>query len=81
MTTTDMSGWFSAKTYGESVAWAKVLVDEAADQVVGAHLVGPSAEELVHLFSLAMQHGIRASALKGSRFAFPTFAADLKNLF
>lgn len=76
----DMSGWFAAKTYAETLAWSKVLVDAETDQVVGAHLIGHHGEELIHLFALAMRHGITASALKDTMFAFPTFSADLKNI-
>ncbi len=78
--TVDMSGWFAAKTYAETLAWSKVLVDAETDQVVGAHLIGHHGEELIHLFALAMRHGITASALKDTMFAFPTFSADLKNI-
>jgi len=76
----DMSGWFSGKSYAETVAWAKTLVDRETDRVVGAHLVGHQGEDLIHLFSLAMQHGITASQLKDTMFAFPTFSSDVKNL-
>ncbi len=81
VTVNDMTGWFSGKSYAETVAWSKVLVDETTDQIVGAHLVGHRAEELVHIFALAMQHGITATKLKESQFAFPTFSSDVKNLF
>ncbi len=80
-TTSDMTSWFSAKTYGEKVAWAKVLVEDDSDRIIGAHLVGHSGEELIHIFALAMRHGITASDLKSGVFAFPTFANDLKSLF
>ena len=80
VTTSDMMGWFSAKSYAETVAWAKVLVDRASDRIVGAHIVGHRGEELIHLFALAMSHGISASELKNSQFAFPTFSSDVKNL-
>ena len=80
VTTSDMAGWFSTKTYAETVAWSKVLVDEANDRIVGAHMVGHQGEELIHLFALAMRHGISASDLKASPFAFPTFSADMKSL-
>ena len=29
--TVDMSGWFAAKTYAETLAWSKVFVDEETD--------------------------------------------------
>ncbi len=81
ITSSEMTGWFSGKSYGETVAWAKVLVDQSADRIVGAHLVGHQGEELIHLFAMAMRHGIKASALKDDMFAFPTFSSDVKNLF
>ncbi len=80
VSTNDMREWFSGKSYAEPVAWAKVLIDEDTDQLLGAHLVGHRGEELIHTFSLAMQHGITATALKNSMFAFPTFSSDIKNL-
>ncbi len=58
-----------------------MLVDERADRIVGAHMVGHQSEDLIHLFALAMRHGIAASTLKDDLFAFPTFSSDVKNLF
>ncbi len=76
----DMSSWFSARFYAESVAWSKVLVDKQTRQVVGAHLVGHHGEELIHLFALAMRHGITVDQLGDEIYAFPTFSADIKSM-
>lgn len=76
----DMTDWFSSLTFAETVAWAKVLVEEASGKIVGAHLVGHRGEELIHLFALAMRHGITAGQLKEPIFAFPTFSADVKSM-
>lgn len=76
----DMSQWFSARFYAETLAWSKVLVDNQSRQIVGAHLVGHHGEELIHLFALAMRHGITADQLGDEIYAFPTFAADIKSL-
>ena len=81
VTTNDMTGWFSSKSYAETVAWAKILIDETEDRIVGAHMVGHKGEELVHLFAMAMRHGIPASVLKNDLYAYPTFSSDVKNLF
>lgn len=78
--TSDMSSWFSARFYAETVAWAKVLVEKETRRVVGAHLVGHHGEELIHLFALAMRHGINADQLGDEMYAFPTFAADIKSM-
>jgi len=80
VTTADMSGWFSARFYAETVAWAKVLVEQGTRRIVGAHLVGHHGEELIHLFALAMRHAITADQLGDEMYAFPTFAADIKSL-
>jgi glutathione reductase (NADPH) len=76
----NMSDWFSARFYAETVAWAKVLVEKGSRRIVGAHLVGHHGEELIHLFALAMRHGINADDLSDEIYAFPTFAADIKSL-
>lgn len=81
VSTSDMTGWFSGKSYGETVAWAKVIVENGSDRIVGAHMVGHNSEELIQLFALAMTHAITAPALKATSFAFPTFSSDVKNLF
>lgn len=81
VTVSDLTGWFSGRTYAETAAWAKVLVDKKSGRFVGAHMVGHSGEELIHLFAMAMRHNITASAMRDQPFAFPTFSADIKNLF
>ncbi|MGI9353237.1 MAG: dihydrolipoyl dehydrogenase family protein [Rhizobiaceae bacterium] len=81
VSTNDMTGWFSAKFYSETAAWAKVIINKDNDQIVGAHMVGHHGEELIHLFALAIRHKITASALKDTPFAYPTFSSDLKSMF
>lgn len=76
----DMRDWFSGETYGETVAWSKVMTEEGSGRIVGVQMVGHSGEELIHLFALAMRHGITAADLKSSVFAFPTFTADVKSM-
>jgi glutathione reductase (NADPH) len=76
----DMRTWRSARTHAEEVAWAKVLIDRAADRIVGAHLVGHGAAETINAFALAIRHGISATELKEGVFSYPTFHSDLKFL-
>ena len=76
----DMRNWLSGRTYAESAAWAKVLVDKHTDRIVGAHLLGHAGEELIHIFALAMKHGITAGDIKDLVYGFPTFSADIKSM-
>src|SRR5262249_9771965 len=79
-TVNDMRSWRSARTYAEDTAWAKVLIDRAADRVIAAHLVGHGAAETINAFALAIRPGISATDLKEGVFAYPTFHSDLKFL-
>ena len=76
----DMKGWLSGRTYAESAAWAKVLIDKRTDRIVGAHILGHAGEELIHLFALAMKHGIAAGDVKDLIYGFTTFSADIKSM-
>ena len=76
----DMTGWRSAKTHAETAAFAKVLLDKQSGHILGAHLLGHGAGEIVHLFAFAIKHGITAEALKDEVYAYPTFSSDIKFL-
>lgn len=78
--TNDLSGWLSSRTYGEKTAWSRVVVEEESDRILGAQIVGHAAEELIHLFALAMRHDITATALRQAVYAFPTFSADIRSM-
>jgi len=71
-----MRAWLSSRTDAERAAWAKVVIDNRTDRVIGAHLVGHAGEELIHIFALAFKHGFTAGDLGdlvyGSRRSPPT---------
>jgi len=76
----DMLDWFSARTYAETVAWSKIIVDQATDRILGAHFVGHAGQELVNIFGLAMRFGITAGQIKDFVYAYPTFSSDIKHM-
>jgi glutathione reductase (NADPH) len=78
--TNDLGSWLSSRTYAESAVWARVVVDEGNDRILGAQIVGHAGEELIHLFALAMRHCITATALRETVYGFPTFTADIKSM-
>jgi len=75
-----MEQWFSSRIYAETRAWAKVIVDAASDEIVGAHMVGHASEELINIFALAKAFGIKASQIRDFIFAYPSFSADIKHM-
>jgi glutathione reductase (NADPH) len=74
----DMLEWFSARTYAETEAWSKIIVEQATDRILGAHFVGHSGQELVNIFGLAMRFGITASQIRDNVYAYPTFSSDIR---
>ena len=69
--------WFTARRLAERVYGHKVLIEDGTDRILGAHLVGPHAEEVINLFGLAIRHGLTAADLRSSIFAYPTGASDV----
>ncbi|WP_149193200.1 dihydrolipoyl dehydrogenase family protein [Luteimonas suaedae] len=71
------SSWFTSKQAAEPVYGHKVLIEEDSGRVLGAHLVGPHADEVINVFALAIRHGLTASQLATTMFAYPTTASDI----
>ena len=71
------STWFAARQASEPVYGFKTLVEEGTDQILGAHVVGPHADEVINLFGLAIRHGLTAEDLKSTIFGYPTGASDI----
>jgi glutathione reductase (NADPH) len=69
--------WFTARQAAESTYGFKTLVEEGTDRLVGVHLVGPHAEDVINVFALAMRHGLTSRDLKSTMFAYPTSASDI----
>ena len=69
--------WYTARRLNESVYGFKTLVEEDTDRILGAHLVGPHAEEVINLFGVAIRHGLTAKDLQTTMFAYPTGASDI----
>ncbi|HEY3074270.1 MAG TPA: NAD(P)/FAD-dependent oxidoreductase [Burkholderiales bacterium] len=71
------SDWFTARQAAEPVYGYKVLIEEKSERILGAHLVGPHADEVINLFALAMRRGLNAEDLRTTMFAYPTGASDI----
>ena len=66
------SSWYMARRVAETTYGFKVLVDEATDRILGAHLIGPHCDEVINIFGLAIRKGLTAEDLKTTMFAYPT---------
>ncbi len=75
--THDTSGWYSNRRVAETSAMFKVIVDGTTDRIVGAHLLGPHAEEVINLFALSIRSNLPATDLKHMVYAYPTSSSDV----
>lgn len=71
------SGWYTARRVAEDTAGFKVLVEEGTQRILGAHLLGPQADETINIFGLAIRHGLTADDLKETIFGYPTASSDI----
>ena len=46
------TGWASSRRVGETCTAFKVLVEEDTNRILGAHILGPHAEEIINIFSM-----------------------------
>jgi glutathione reductase (NADPH) len=76
----DTSGWYSSRRVALSHTGSKVLVEEGTERILGAHLLGLHAEEVINLFALAIRADLRARDLKHMVYAYPTSASDVSSM-
>lgn len=61
-----------AQEMGETIGFAKVIVDADTDRIIGAAVLGVGGDEVVNLFALAMSAGLTTEAFKRSVLVHPT---------
>jgi glutathione reductase (NADPH) len=78
--TEDISAWFTNSSVASPWGRFKTLIDTQSDRLLGAHLFGIHAEEVINLFALAIKHEIKRDDLKHLLCAYPTSSSDLSHM-
>ncbi|GAC1581566.1 MAG: NAD(P)/FAD-dependent oxidoreductase [Candidatus Dormibacteria bacterium] len=73
----DTSQWYSSTRVALPNTGYKTLVEEGTERILGAHLLGLHAEEVINIFGLAIRFGLTASDLKEMVYAYPTSGSDI----
>lgn len=63
-----------ALTMGEGEGFVKVLAEKESHKIIGVHIMGPHASDIVHDGSLAIQKELTVEDIKESIFAHPTLS-------
>jgi glutathione reductase (NADPH) len=74
----DMDDWFSYRRLNQGPAHAKVLIRDGV--VIGAHILGHGAAELINVFALAIRHNIPVGTLKSTPWAYPSIGSDIPHM-
>jgi len=73
----DTSEWFSQRRLGQTHAGMAVVTDAASGRVLGGHLLGVNADEVINVLALAIRHGLTTDDLTEMTWAYPTAASEL----
>ena len=63
-----------AKAINEAEGFVKILADSKTDKVLGVHMIGPHAGEMIAEMSLAMEFGASSEDIARTCHAHPTFS-------
>ncbi|GBE06531.1 dihydrolipoyl dehydrogenase [bacterium BMS3Abin10] len=66
-----------AHAMGEIAGIVKLIADEESDKLLGAHIIGPHASDLVHEAALAIEKGLTARDIAHMIHAHPTLAEGI----
>jgi dihydrolipoamide dehydrogenase len=67
-----------AKAHFATEGFVKVLADAETDRVLGVHVIGPMAGDLIHEYCVAMEFGASAEDVARTCHAHPTFSEAMR---
>ena len=67
-----------AKTVFSNNGFVKIIADYNSDKILGAHIIGPAAGDLVHEVCVAMEFGASTEDLARTCHAHPTFSEAVR---
>ncbi|WKV12409.1 dihydrolipoyl dehydrogenase family protein [Marivirga harenae] len=69
--------WFTAKRLNEKTYAFKTLIEKDSGKILGAHLTGPHAEEVINLFAMAIKGGLTSKDIKTMILTYPSASSDI----
>ncbi|WPY93360.1 dihydrolipoyl dehydrogenase [Limimaricola variabilis] len=67
-----------AKANFSAEGFVKILADKETDRILGAHIIGPMAGDLIHEVCVAMEFGAAAEDLARTCHAHPTYSEGVR---
>jgi glutathione reductase (NADPH) len=73
----DTTRWANQRRLGARHGRYKLLISDD-EQLLGAHILGHEAGDIINLFALAMKAGLKSAVFKEMMWAYPTLTSDTK---
>lgn len=74
----DTTNWYTYKRTHEACAMTKMILDKKTGKLIGVHILGSNADELINYFVFIMKFNLPYDEVKETIFAYPTSASDLE---
>ncbi|MTI22092.1 NAD(P)/FAD-dependent oxidoreductase, partial [Fulvivirga sp. RKSG066] len=73
------SNWYNAKRINESTYAYKVISDKDG-HILGAHIIGPHAEEMINLFAMAIRAKLKVADIRNMVYSYPSMGSDIGSM-
>ncbi len=73
----DTSRWYSTRRVAGTHSAFKTIVERGTGRILGAHILGFEAVEVINVFAIAMRAKMAAAEIKQTLFAYPSGASDI----
>ena len=67
----------AAGVRNETEGMVKVVYEEATDRILGVHVIGAHAEDIIQIAAVAMKAGLKKSEVAAMHYVFPTFGGAI----
>ena len=73
------SSWYNAKRINESTYAYKIISDKEG-YILGAHIIGPHAEEMINLFAMAIKAKLKVPDIRDMVYSYPSMGSDIGSM-
>lgn len=74
-----VSNWYNAKRINEPTYAYKVISDSDG-YILGAHIIGPHAEEMINLFAMAIRGKLKVADIRNMVYSYPSMGSDIGSI-
>ena len=73
------SNWYNARRINEPTYAYKVISDNDGF-ILGAHIIGPHAEEVINLFAMAIKAKLKVADIRNMVYSYPSMGSDIGSM-